>query len=351
MSTFSHTEIEASKKSTREIEPPQRQTRPLESHLSSWSDSDTERSWRHTIGKLFATSFRTLRQRSVAEPATMVQGTSSYDLSQASQPIQPTPTHDIYRTFHHPFASPPPAIIPQQDQYPIFLDQRPANRLEAILQANKLKRYRAEALKQSIARQASAVERPDVNFQRQSEKQEGMSVGDERRTVTNAGRTIKDETEGVENSRKKQRRSAVSLKLQSTLIPSDPDTPYISERSTVALRFEYIFTKYVIEWWLLEMISWIFSALCMTTIIGVLWFLDGKQLPAWKLGITLNGFISVFSNLARVSLILPTAEALGQLKWNWFRKESKTMLDFEILDSASRGPWGAFALLLRTRGR
>lgn len=119
----------------------------------------------------------------------------------------------------------------------------------------------------------------------------------------------------------------------------------------VRSRFHYLFTKFVIEWWLLELASWIFSAMSVITIIGVLWYYDGKALPQWGLGITLNSFISIFSNLARAALILPTAEALGQLKWNWFNGESKTMMDFEIFDSASRGPWGAFLLLLRTRGR
>jgi hypothetical protein len=76
-----------------------------------------------------------------------------------------------------------------------------------------------------------------------------------------------------------------------------------------------LITKYFIEWWMLEILSWTFSALCMALILGVLSYFDGKELPQWFLGITLNGFISVFSGLAKASLLLPTAEALGQLKW------------------------------------
>ncbi len=129
--------------------------------------------------------------------------------------------------------------------------------------------------------------------------------------------------------------------VQTRCLP--PQWPYL-------FRFRYLFTKFVIEWWFLEFVSWVFSAICMITIICVLLYYDGKALPRWALGITLNGFISVFSNLAKASLILPTAEALGQLKWSWFR-QSKPMMDFEIFDSASRGPWGAFLLSLRTRGR
>ena len=98
------------------------------------------------------------------------------------------------------------------------------------------------------------------------------------------------------------------------------------------------------------MLSWFFSAVCMMIIIIVLWKVDGKQMPKWKLGISINAFISIFSGFAKSALLLPTAEALGQLKWNWFRNKEKKMMDFEVLDSASRGPWGSFVLLARTKG-
>jgi hypothetical protein len=105
--------------------------------------------------------------------------------------------------------------------------------------------------------------------------------------------------------------------------------------------------RWVVEWWLLEIVSWICSAICMAAIIGVMFYYDGKELPEWSLGITLNGFITVFSNIAKSAMLLPTAEALGQHRWNWFRKKSRTLMDFEILDAASRGPWGCLLLMLR----
>jgi hypothetical protein len=88
----------------------------------------------------------------------------------------------------------------------------------------------------------------------------------------------------------------------------------------------------------------------MIIILSVLAHFDGKEIPQWKLGITINAFISILSGFAKSALLLPTAEALGQLKWNWFSKKPRTMMDFEVLDSASRGPWGSFVLLARTKG-
>ena len=62
-----------------------------------------------------------------------------------------------------------------------------------------------------------------------------------------------------------------------------------------------------------------------------------------------SALIAIFSGLAKSGLLLPTAEALGQLKWAWFMKKRK-LIDFEVMDSASRGPVGSLMLLCRTKG-
>jgi hypothetical protein len=110
------------------------------------------------------------------------------------------------------------------------------------------------------------------------------------------------------------------------------------------------FTRWFVEWWLMEIFSWVFSLICMLIIAIVLLKFDGKQMPDWKLGVSINAFISIFTGFAKSALLLPTAEALGQLKWDWFKKKEKNMMDFEVLDSASRGPWGSMVLLARTKG-
>ncbi|KAF2673192.1 hypothetical protein BT63DRAFT_475737 [Microthyrium microscopicum] len=107
--------------------------------------------------------------------------------------------------------------------------------------------------------------------------------------------------------------------------------------------------KWFLEWWGIELLSLGFSALSMVIILIVLAQYDGKGLPQWKLGISINAFISIFAGFTKSALLLPTAQALGQLKWNWFTK-SRPMHDFELLDSASRGPWGALLLLGRMKG-
>jgi hypothetical protein len=141
---------------------------------------------------------------------------------------------------------------------------------------------------------------------------------------------------------------------------SSPINEKSDPESNFAQRIEETLWRYsasgnILKRWLLESISWLFSALCMGAVIGVLIYLKDDSLSKWSLaektGLTLNTYISILSKMAGAALILPVSEALGQLKWSWFLEHSKQMWDFEIFDNASRGPWGSMLLLIRTKGR
>ncbi|KAH7396715.1 hypothetical protein DE146DRAFT_47411 [Phaeosphaeria sp. MPI-PUGE-AT-0046c] len=87
----------------------------------------------------------------------------------------------------------------------------------------------------------------------------------------------------------------------------------------------------------------------MAGIIAIYVHLKDEPVSAPRAGVLLTA-ANVLGKVASAALIVPTSEALGQLKWNWFH-DSRAMWDFEIFDKASRGPWGAVMLLFRTRGR
>jgi len=110
-------------------------------------------------------------------------------------------------------------------------------------------------------------------------------------------------------------------------------------------------SRYIIEWWLLEVISWFIGAFSLAALVIVLRHYDDSKIPHWKFGLTLNALISLLAGLTRSSLLIPTYQALGQLKWNWFRVEPRLMADFERFDSASRGPLGSIILLFRAFGK
>ena len=146
--------------------------------------------------------------------------------------------------------------------------------------------------------------------------------------------------------------------------PSIEITSPINEKSDASFNFaqrieeklwRYSASGNILKRWLLEILSWLFSAICMAAVVGVLIYLQGDSLSRWtiqeKTHLTLNAYISILSKMAGAALILPVSEALGQLKWSWFLEHSKQMWDFEIFDNASRGPWGSLLLLIRTKGR
>lgn len=66
--------------------------------------------------------------------------------------------------------------------------------------------------------------------------------------------------------------------------------------------------------WLVEIITWVISALCMGGIVVTLLVLNGSGLRGRAIGLTVY---AVLSKIMSAALILPTSEALGQLKWDW----------------------------------
>lgn len=137
-------------------------------------------------------------------------------------------------------------------------------------------------------------------------------------------------------------KSSAAISIEKDL----PDLPNRSPPAGLRQRIRQI----CIHLWIWELLSLLLCVSCVGTIIILLLRYDGKPLPAWDYGLTINGVISVLAGIAKASMILPVAECISQLKWHWFWKgPSRPIMDFEYLDTASRGPWGCFMLLSRPR--
>lgn len=125
-----------------------------------------------------------------------------------------------------------------------------------------------------------------------------------------------------------------------------PLIPEIGESSGLRQRIR----KICIHLWIWELLSLVLCMSCIGAIIIILLDHDGKQLPGWNYGITINGLISVLAGIAKASMILPVAESISQLKWHWYWKgQARPVVDFEYFDTASRGPWGCLILLCRPK--
>lgn len=100
--------------------------------------------------------------------------------------------------------------------------------------------------------------------------------------------------------------------------------------------------------WAWEIISILFSIICMGAIVGVLFTYHSKAVPTLPSGLTLNALISLLATISKAAMLVSVTSCLSQLKWQWFRHPQK-LVHFNTLDEASRGPWGSFGLLLKIR--
>ncbi|KAE8385910.1 hypothetical protein BDV23DRAFT_164216 [Aspergillus alliaceus] len=98
--------------------------------------------------------------------------------------------------------------------------------------------------------------------------------------------------------------------------------------------------------WLWEILSCVIAVASLAAIIVVLYMYDGKSIPDWPYGITLNAVISLLTTLMKAAMAFPITEALSQLKWSWFSRGNQ-LSDLALLDAASRGAIGAVLVLLR----
>jgi hypothetical protein len=144
-----------------------------------------------------------------------------------------------------------------------------------------------------------------------------------------------------------------SLPCPAQNLTTDETSTYDCVKAAPKESWRLRVARLVTDWWLFEILSWVISALCMCAIALLLGLYDNHSLPSkWPSGISLNAAISVLSGIAKYTLAVPVEEALGQLKWIWFRnEESRKLIDLERFDDASRGPWGSFALIVHMRGR
>lgn len=109
--------------------------------------------------------------------------------------------------------------------------------------------------------------------------------------------------------------------------------------------------RVISDWWWWELGSLFLSVACVGAIVSVVSLHNGQPQPEFVLqGITLNAFVSVLAAVSKAALILPISEAIGQLKWYWFQ-DGAPLWDFQVYDAASRGPWGSFLLLFKSRCR
>lgn len=112
-------------------------------------------------------------------------------------------------------------------------------------------------------------------------------------------------------------------------------------------RFEIVAARLGATW-IVETVAISYSLLCLTALVTLLAFADGKDMLDWQ-GITLNTVISLLATAAKLSALFAVATAISQCKWNLFHRKAGSLLDFEAIELASRGALGGLQMLFQTR--
>ncbi|KAI1131599.1 hypothetical protein F5Y10DRAFT_233169 [Nemania abortiva] len=102
--------------------------------------------------------------------------------------------------------------------------------------------------------------------------------------------------------------------------------------------------------WVAESFGCCFAVIALGAMVITLRLHDNKPLATWPFSISINAFIAVFGVILKAGLTVPLSEGISQLKWKWFEKRRRKLIDLNEFDAASRGPWGSFLFLLGTYG-
>ncbi|KAI0384748.1 hypothetical protein F5Y04DRAFT_293067 [Hypomontagnella monticulosa] len=102
--------------------------------------------------------------------------------------------------------------------------------------------------------------------------------------------------------------------------------------------------------WIWEILSSVFSLACISSVIGVLCYEQGRPLDQWQQGwgqqISPTAVVSFLGMMGKSACSVAVAEIISQLKWIHFSAAPRKLSDLEIFDEASRGPWGAIRLVV-----
>jgi hypothetical protein len=119
--------------------------------------------------------------------------------------------------------------------------------------------------------------------------------------------------------------------------------------------FSWILERYaqiLSNTWLWELACLLFSVACLVSLVAILQTYNGQPNPQLSYGLTLNTIISILTTASKSSLIVTVTACISQLKWQWFHAENaprgRDLLDLQLFDCASRGPWGSSVLLIKS---
>jgi hypothetical protein len=115
----------------------------------------------------------------------------------------------------------------------------------------------------------------------------------------------------------------------------------------------------VFGWWKYEILASAISVGSLVALVILVRHYDGRPLQDIDLpkSLQLSTIIAALSTVMRVALSMPVTSALSQDAWLWLSDSKQRssrygrLIDLDLTDNASRGPWGSLKFLVKARRR
>ncbi|KAE8396437.1 hypothetical protein BDV23DRAFT_168242 [Aspergillus alliaceus] len=111
------------------------------------------------------------------------------------------------------------------------------------------------------------------------------------------------------------------------------------------------FVARVLDYWVWEITSCVGALVALFAIIGVLLEYNGKSIPDWPYGITVNSVLSWIVQVFNACVLGAVSKCISQFKWIHLSKADRPLSDIDHYDSASRGPLGSITFIWRSKLR
>lgn len=132
--------------------------------------------------------------------------------------------------------------------------------------------------------------------------------------------------------------------------PNSENAPSSISGTTIGGTFPQKAPKSPISWWWWwEIGSGLLSIISMVLLLVTLLKANNLALASWTLWIQPNSLIAVFTTVGKSAMMVPIASCISQLKWRHFLLRPNRLSHLQVIDEASRGPWGSLMVLLNVR--
>jgi hypothetical protein len=98
--------------------------------------------------------------------------------------------------------------------------------------------------------------------------------------------------------------------------------------------------------WVWEIGSVTLAVVGVVLLVAFLFKINNTPYTDWKYTVSPNTVVSIIMTITKAALLVSVSSCLGQLKWNLFQNPAP-LYHMQVIDQASRGPWGSLEVLLR----